>query len=63
MLMKNHVAPLQELQPEFIGLCTGQRQILRSASFMAGFLSKGVGVEVMNKAVDERAYILLPRER
>ena len=57
-----HVAALLELQPELVVLGTGDRQVFPAAAFMAGFLRKGVGVEVMDNAAAARTYNLLAGE-
>ncbi|MEO8747650.1 MAG: Mth938-like domain-containing protein [Rhodanobacter sp.] len=50
------------LHPEVVILGTGQRQVFPAATFMAGFLRKGVGVEVMDNAAAARTYNLLAGE-
>ncbi|MEO5811414.1 MAG: Mth938-like domain-containing protein [Rhodanobacter sp.] len=62
MLDESHVAALLELQPELVVLGTGERQIFPAAAFMAGFLRKGIGVEVMDNAAAARTYNLLASE-
>jgi uncharacterized protein len=62
MLEDSHVEALLVLQPELVILGTGQRQIFPAAAFMAGFLRKGVGIEVMDNAAAARTYNLLAGE-
>jgi uncharacterized protein len=57
-----HVEPMLALQPELVLLGTGARQAFPAASFMAGFLRKGVGIEVMDNAATARTYDLLAGE-
>lgn len=57
-----HVASLLTMQPELVILGTGQRQIFPAAAFMAGFLRKHVGIEVMDNAAAARTYNLLAGE-
>lgn len=56
------VAPLLALQPELVLLGTGVRQIFPAAAFLAGFLRKGIGIEVMDNAAAARTYNLLAGE-
>ncbi|MGN2252052.1 Mth938-like domain-containing protein [Frateuria sp. GZRe12] len=53
---------VRELQPEVVLLGTGNRQRFPSAAFMAGFLRKGIGIEVMDNAAAARTYDLLAGE-
>ena len=57
-----HVEALLALQPELVLLGTGTRQVFPAAAFMAGFLRKGIGVEVMDNAAAARTYNLLAGE-
>lgn len=57
-----HVETLLALQPELVLLGTGARQVFPAAAFMAGFLRKGVGIEVMDNAAAARTYNLLAGE-
>ena len=57
-----HVDALLELNPELVLLGTGERQVFPAAAFMAGFLRKGIGVEVMDNAAAARTYNLLAGE-
>ncbi|MBN8923297.1 MAG: hypothetical protein BGP10_01055 [Rhodanobacter sp. 68-29] len=61
-LDEGHVNALLELQPELVLLGTGVRQVFPAAAFMAGFLRKGVGIEVMDNAAAARTYNLLAGE-
>jgi uncharacterized protein len=58
----SHVETVLALQPELVILGTGERQIFPAAAFMAGFLRKGVGIEVMDNAAAARTYNLLAGE-
>jgi uncharacterized protein len=51
-----------DLQPEVVLLGTGVRQQFPPAAFMAGFLRKGIGIEVMDNAAAARTYDLLASE-
>ncbi|HZX69595.1 MAG TPA: Mth938-like domain-containing protein [Rhodanobacter sp.] len=61
-LDSSHVEALLALQPEVVILGTGQRQVFPPAAFMAGFLRRGIGVEVMDNAAAARTYNLLAAE-
>ncbi|MBB6246317.1 Mth938-like domain-containing protein [Rhodanobacter sp. A1T4] len=58
----DHVGALLDLQPELVILGTGQRQTFPAAAFMAGFLRRNVGIEVMDNAAAARTYNLLAGE-
>ncbi len=58
----SHVDALLSLQPELVILGTGEQQTFPAAAFMAGFLSKGIGIEVMDNAAAARTYNLLAGE-
>ena len=58
----SHVDALLSLQPELVILGTGERQRFPAAAFMAGFLRKGIGIEVMDNAAAARTYNLLAAE-
>lgn len=62
MLDESHVEAVLALQPELVILGTGERQIFPAAAFMAGFLRRGVGIEVMDNAAAARTYNLLASE-
>ncbi|WP_426664140.1 Mth938-like domain-containing protein [Rhodanobacter aciditrophus] len=57
-----HVDALLALQPELVLLGTGTRQTFPAAAFIAGFLRKGIGIEVMDNAAAARTYNLLAGE-
>lgn len=57
-----HVQSVLELKPEVVLLGTGTRQQFPPAAFMAGFLRKGIGIEVMDNAAAARTYDLLASE-
>ncbi len=59
----SHVVALLALRPELVLLGTGERQAFPAAVFMAGFLRKGVGIEVMDNAAAARTFNLLASER
>lgn len=61
-LTEDHVKDVLELKPEVVLLGTGTRQQFPPAAFMAGFLRRGVGVEVMDNAAAARTYDLLAGE-
>lgn len=58
----SHVEAILALQPELVVLGTGERQVFPAAAFMAGFLRKGIGIEVMDNAAAARTYNLLASE-
>lgn len=51
-----------ELQPELVLLGTGERQSFPPHDFLAAFLRRGVGIEVMDNAAAARTYDLLAGE-
>jgi uncharacterized protein len=55
-------APFFDLQPELVLLGTGERQRFPPADFLAAFLRRGVGIEVMDNAAAARTYDLLAGE-
>jgi uncharacterized protein len=57
-----HVEDVLALKPEVVLLGTGERQVFPSAEVMAGFLRRGVGIEVMTNASAARTYSLLAAE-
>jgi uncharacterized protein len=61
-LDESHVQGVLELKPELVLLGTGSRQQFPSAAFMAGFLRRGIGIEVMDNAAAARTYDLLASE-
>ena len=62
-LDEGHVEGILELKPELVLLGTGARQQFPPAAFMAGFLRRGIGIEVMDNAAAARTYDLLAAER
>ncbi|WP_426699797.1 Mth938-like domain-containing protein [Rhodanobacter sp. Col0626] len=62
MLDISHVDAFLALQPELVILGTGERQSFPAAAFMAGFLRKAIGIEVMDNAAAARTYNLLADE-
>lgn len=62
VLDASHVEALLALQPELVVLGTGERQAFPAAAFTAGFLRKGIGIEVMDNAAAARTYNLLAGE-
>ena len=61
-LNESHVASVLELKPELVLLGTGTRQQFPPAAFMADFLRRGIGIEVMDNAAAARTYDLLAGE-
>jgi uncharacterized protein len=61
-LDESHVQTVLDLHPELVVLGTGERQVFPAAAFMAGFLRRGVGIEVMDNAAAARTYDLLAGE-
>jgi uncharacterized protein len=57
-----HVEDFLALQPELVILGTGSSQVFPAAAFMAAFLRRGVGIEVMDNAAAARTYNLLAGE-
>ena len=62
LLDADHVDAILALKPELVLLGTGERQHFPAAAFMAGFLRRGVGIEVMDNAAAARTYDLLASE-
>lgn len=58
----SQVASLLALKPELVLLGTGPSQVFPAAAFLAGFLGKGIGIEVMDNAAAARTYNLLAGE-
>jgi uncharacterized protein len=58
----SHVEALLALNPELVVLGTGARQAFPAAEFMAGFLRRNIGIEVMDNAAAARTYNLLADE-
>jgi len=61
-LEDGHVDAILALEPELVVLGTGARQVFPAAAFMAGFLRRGIGIEVMDNAAAARTYDLLAAE-
>jgi len=61
-LERRHIARLEELQPEIIVLGTGIHLRFPDAEFTAGFLSQGIGVEIMDTTAACRTYNILLSE-
>lgn len=61
-LTDSHVTDVLALKPEVVLLGTGTRQQFPPAAFMAGFLRRGIGIEVMDNAAAARTYDLLAGE-
>jgi uncharacterized protein len=57
-----HVEAILALQPELVLLGTGERQYFPAHVFLAGFLRKNIGIEVMDNAAAARTYNLLAAE-
>ncbi|PWK92993.1 Mth938-like domain-containing protein [Fulvimonas soli] len=57
-----HVEDILALGPELVLLGTGVRQVFPDAAFLAGFLRRGIGIEVMDNAAAARTYDLLAGE-
>lgn len=62
MLDATQVDSVLSLQPEVVLLGTGGKQVFPPAEFIAGFLSRGVGIEVMDNSAAARTYNLLAGE-
>jgi uncharacterized protein len=60
-LEPRHIARLDELQPEIIVLGTGVRLRFPTPEFTSGFLSRGIGVEIMDTNAACRTYNILLR--
>ena len=61
-LAPEHADAVLALEPEVVLLGTGERQVFPAAAFLARFLKRGVGVEVMDNAAAARTYDLLAGE-
>lgn len=61
-LQSEQAEPFFELQPELVILGTGERQVFPPAAFLAAFLHRGIGIEVMDNAAAARTYDLLAGE-
>jgi len=56
------IGEILALAPQVLILGTGTRQVFPSQAVMAAFLSRGVGIEVMDNAAAARTYNLLALE-
>ncbi|HRQ63371.1 MAG TPA: Mth938-like domain-containing protein [Xanthomonadaceae bacterium] len=56
------LAPLFELAPELVILGTGPRQVFPSQHTLAAFLTRGIGVEVMDNGAAARTFNVLAAE-
>jgi uncharacterized protein len=56
------VEVLLALEPELVVLGTGRRQVFPSQAVLAAFLSRGIGIEVMDNGAAARTYNLLAGE-
>ena len=61
-LQPAHAEAFFALEPELVLLGTGARQSFPPAAFLASFLRRGVGIEVMDNAAAARTYDLLAGE-
>lgn len=61
-LTADDVETFVALGPELVLLGTGERQVFPPATFMAGLLKKGIGVEAMTNGSAARTYSLLAGE-
>lgn len=62
LLAPVHADAVLALQPELVLLGTGERQVFPPAAFLAAFLGRGIGIEVMDNAAAARTYDLLAGE-
>lgn len=62
MLAPPHAETVLGLQPELVLLGSGERQVFPPMAFLAAFLGKGIGIEVMDNAAAARTYDLLAAE-
>lgn len=58
----SHGELILELDPEIVLVGTGQRQVFPAREFLGTFLSRGVGVEVMDTGAACRTYNVLIAE-
>ncbi len=61
-LQPGQMIPVLELQPALVLLGTGTRQVFPSVEVMAAFLTRGIGIEVMDNAAAARTYNVLASE-
>jgi uncharacterized protein len=62
-LEERHVSRLAEFEPEIIVLGTGATSRFPPAEYTAGFLTQGIGVEVMGTAAACRTFNILVSEQ
>ena len=62
MLAETHVDAILRLHPEVLILGSGVRQIFPAAIFIAAFLNRHIGIEIMDNASAARTYDLLASE-
>jgi uncharacterized protein len=56
------LSAVHALEPELVLLGTGGRQVFPPPAVMAAFLSRGIGIEVMDNAAAARTFNLLASE-
>lgn len=61
-LQMTDLEPILALNPALIVLGTGDRQVFPPAAVMAGCLSRGIGLEVMNNPAAARTFNILAGE-
>lgn len=61
-LAPGHADAVLAMAPELVLLGTGERQTFPPAAFLAAFLQRGIGIEVMDNAAAARTYDLLAGE-
>ncbi|MDR2872300.1 MAG: Mth938-like domain-containing protein [Xanthomonadaceae bacterium] len=61
-LTNAQLEPLLALSPELVLLGTGETQIFPAPATMVMFMSRGIGVEIMNNAAAARTYNVLASE-
>lgn len=54
--------PILALSPALVLLATGRRQVFPPAAFQAAFLTRGIGLEVMDTLAAARTYNVLAAE-
>lgn len=61
-LAPEHATPIIALEPAVVLLATGARQVFPPAAFTAAFLTRGIGLEVMDTRAAARTYNVLASE-
>ncbi|MCD7097050.1 Mth938-like domain-containing protein [Stenotrophomonas sp. MMGLT7] len=61
-LQPGQMIPVLELQPALVLLGTGTRQVFPAVEVMAAFLTRGIGIEIMDNAAAARTYNVLASE-